>query len=197
MRSGAAASTAGAPRAAGTQPLEDLEIRAAPGGVYGRYGYDFRDYAHASLRRRVRHCVREEGLRTRLRACRSGSCTTRRPCTASCAALSVSVTSMFRDPGVLPGLPRARCCPSCAPIPLVRIWHAGCATGEEVYSLAILLQEEGLYDRSRIYATDMNEAAAAPGATTGAVPLRAMRREHGQLPRRRGGPRRLRALLHA
>src|SRR5690606_33789884 len=71
-------------------------------------------------------------------------------------SLSVNVTSMFRDPGFYRAF-RETVVPLLRTYPFVRIWHAGCATGEEVYSMAILLHEEELYDRARIYATDINE----------------------------------------
>jgi chemotaxis protein methyltransferase CheR len=71
-------------------------------------------------------------------------------------AVSVNVTSMFRDPEFFLGF-RQRVVPLLRTYPFIRIWHAGCSTGEEVYSIAILLEEEGLYQRARIYATDMNE----------------------------------------
>ena len=72
-------------------------------------------------------------------------------------AISVNVTSMYRDPHFFLAF-RTMVVPLLRTYPFIRIWHAGCSTGEEVYSMAILLQEEGLYDRCRIYATDMNEA---------------------------------------
>src|SRR5690606_27085585 len=71
--------------------------------------------------------------------------------------LSVNVTAMFRDPSFYLTF-RTRVVPLLRTYPFIRIWHAGCSTGEEVYSMAILLHEEGLYERCRIYATDMNEA---------------------------------------
>jgi chemotaxis protein methyltransferase CheR len=71
--------------------------------------------------------------------------------------LSINVTAMFRDPTFYLSF-RQKVVPLLRTYPFVRIWHAGCSTGEEVYSMAILLQEEGLYDRCRIYATDINEA---------------------------------------
>lgn len=72
-------------------------------------------------------------------------------------ALSVNVTSLFRDPFFFLTF-RKKVVPLLKTYPFIRIWHAGCSTGEEVYSMAILLEEEGLYERCRIYATDMNEA---------------------------------------
>jgi chemotaxis protein methyltransferase CheR len=73
-------------------------------------------------------------------------------------ALSVTVTALFRDPEFFLAF-REKVVPLLRTYPFLRIWHAGCSTGEEVYSMAILLQEEGLYDKCRVYATDMDEAA--------------------------------------
>jgi chemotaxis protein methyltransferase CheR len=87
-------------------------------------------------------------------------------------ALTVNVTSMFRDPRFFLAF-RDRVVPLLRTYPFLRFWHAGCSTGEEVYSLAILLQEEGLYDRCRIYATDMNEAVLRR-AREGIFPLKAV-----------------------
>ena len=101
-------------------------------------------------------------------------------------ALSVNVTSLFRDPPFYKAL-RERVVPLLRTYPKVRIWHAGCATGEEVYSFAILLEEEGLYDRCHIYATDMNESVLK-SAAAGEFPLRAVR-EGAANYARGGGPR--------
>src|SRR5262245_29416041 len=125
-----------------------------------------------SLRRRVRHCLESEGLPT-VSALQDRVLHDRAALLRLVEAVSVSVTSMFRDPAFYRSL-REVALPLLRTYPLVRVWHAGCATGEEVYSLAILLQEEGLYGRSRIYATDMSEAALRQ-AETGGIPLRAMR----------------------
>jgi chemotaxis protein methyltransferase CheR len=72
--------------------------------------------------------------------------------------LSITVTEMFRDPGFYRSF-RENVIPILKTYPFLKIWHAGCATGEEAYSVAILLQEEGLYDRTTIYATDFNQQA--------------------------------------
>src|SRR5262249_18207617 len=118
-----------------------------------RHGYDFRGYALPFLARRVRRRVHEEGARTisglQEKVLRDGAAMDR-----LILGLSVSTTSMFRDPAFYRGL-RERVLPVLRTYPVIRIWHAGCSSGEEVYSLAILLQEEGLYGRSRIYATDV------------------------------------------
>lgn len=134
----------------------DLEIRLLLLGVYERYGYDFRGYAAESIKRRVGGRLPEEGLGTisalQERVLRDPACMQR-----LLSALSAPVTQMFRDPGFFAAF-RRHVVPRLRTYPFVRIWVAGCASGEEAYSLAVLLLEEGMYDRCRIYATDMNEA---------------------------------------
>jgi len=135
--------------------LETLEVELLLEAIFRQYGYDFRQYATASLKRRIWGAVRDEelttisGLQERL---------LHEPASMERFLLSVSVnvTSMFRDPEFFSCF-RRRVAPLLRTYPFVRIWHAGCSTGEEVYSMAILLVEEGLYDRCRIYATDINE----------------------------------------
>ncbi|MDE2320377.1 MAG: protein-glutamate O-methyltransferase CheR [candidate division NC10 bacterium] len=134
--------------------LEEIELSLLLEGVYQRYGYDFREYAEASLKRRVRQCIREEQVTTisglQEKILREPACMERFLMT-----MSVDVTAMFRDPAFYLAL-RKKVVPLLRAEPFIRIWHAGCAGGEEVYSMAILLQEEGLYEKSRLYATDMN-----------------------------------------
>lgn len=141
--------------------------------VHRRYGYDFRGYARASLRRRVRSVMEAEGVPTmsalQERILRQPECLDR-----FLHAMSVNVTAMYRDPGFFRVF-RERAVPLLRTYPFIRIWHAGCSTGEEVYSLAILLQEEGIYDRCRIYATDMNESVLKQ-AKQGIFPLTVMER---------------------
>jgi chemotaxis protein methyltransferase CheR len=153
-------------------PLQDLEIRLLLQGVYERYGYDFRDYALASRRRRIRQCLRDENLPT-VSALQARVLHDPVAMERLVSAFSVSVTSLFRYPRFYRAF-RERAVPMLRTYPVVRIWHAGCATGEEVYSMAVLLQEEGLYERSRIYATDIS-AAALRQAGTGAVPVGTLR----------------------
>lgn len=86
--------------------------------------------------------------------------------------LSINVTSMFRDPGFFASF-RARVVPALRTYPFLRVWNAGCSTGEETYSVAILLREVGLYDRTRIYATDINESVLV-SAAEGIYPLAKM-----------------------
>jgi chemotaxis protein methyltransferase CheR len=166
---------------------EALEIRLLLEGVFQRYGYDFRDYAVASLRRRLWSVVICEGLSTisqlQARVLHDPEAMER-----LLLALSVHVTSMFRDPDFFLAL-RKRVVPLLRTYPFIRVWHAGCSTGEEVYSMAILLQEEGLYDRCRIYATDMNEAVLKQ-AREGIFPLK-QSDEYARNYRRAGGERQL------
>src|SRR5207248_621529 len=100
--------------------------------------------------------------------------------------LSINVTAMFRDPSFYVAL-REKIVPTLKTYPFSRVWVAGCSTGEEVYSLAILLEEEGIYDRARIYATDLNEAVVAR-ARDGVFPLAKMQ-DYTQNYLRAGGTR--------
>jgi chemotaxis protein methyltransferase CheR len=156
--------------------LQALEIELLLEGVFRRYGYDFREYAGASLRRRIGHALRAEGLTTvsglQERVLHDPACGERVLC-----ALTVTTTAMFRDPGFYLAF-RNEAVPLLRTYPYLRIWHAGCSTGEEVYSMAIMLQEEGLYDRCLIYATDLNEQALAQ-AREGRFPLEATEKEAG------------------
>jgi chemotaxis protein methyltransferase CheR len=156
-------------RAPGLESLEDLEIRLLLEGVWSCYGYDFRDYALSSLRRRIRLFMEEEALST-ISSVQDRVLHDTFAMRRFLRALSVNVTAMFRDPSFYRAL-REVVVPVLRTYPAVRIWHAGCATGEEVYSVAILLQEEGLYDRCRLYATDINEAVVRrPSAASSRSP---------------------------
>lgn len=135
--------------------LEDIEIELLLEGVFRYYGFDFRNYAPASLKRRIWKIIRSENLTAisglQEKVLHDPACLDR-----FLIGLSVNVTSMFRDPSFFLAF-RSKVVPLLRTYPYIRIWCAGCSTGEEVYSLAILLQEESLYQRCRIYATDMNE----------------------------------------
>lgn len=135
--------------------LEDIEIQLLLEGVYRYYGFDFRNYAMASLKRRIWNTIRAEKLTSvsglQDKVLHDPACMQR-----FLLGLSVNVTAMFRDPSFYLTF-RNKAVPLLRTYPFIRIWHAGCSTGEEVYSMAILLFEEGLYHRCRIYATDMNE----------------------------------------
>lgn len=151
--------------------LEDLQIRLLLEGVFCHYGYDFRNYAMSSIKRRVAKAVADEGLHSisalQDRVLHDPACMERLLYT-----FSINVTSMFRDPKFYRAF-RAEVVPYLRTYPFIRIWLAGCSTGEEVYSVALVLQEEGLYDRCRIYATDMNERVLQK-ASEGIFPLACM-----------------------
>jgi chemotaxis protein methyltransferase CheR len=149
--------------------IENIEIDLFLDALRHRYGYDFRHYARASVRRRLRYLLSkskyahlselipillydELGARELI------------------YDLSVTVTEMFRDPGFY-SLVRRDVVPYLRTYPFFKVWVIGCATGEEVYSLAILLKEEGLLERATIYATDLNEIAIKK-AREGIYPIR-------------------------
>lgn len=159
------------PPRARDEELESIELQLLTEAVFRRYGLDFRNYAVASLRRRVQLAMSEEGVLT-ISALTDRLLHDPPAMERLLLRLSINVTSMFRDPGFFLAL-RHKVVPHLRSYPFVRIWHAGCSTGEEVYSMAILLQEEGIYDRCRIYATDFNEVALQR-ARDGIVALDAM-----------------------
>ncbi|BAY63285.1 hypothetical protein NIES22_33710 [Calothrix brevissima NIES-22] len=151
--------------------LEDIEIQLLLEGIYRYYGLDFRNYALASLKRRIWNTIRAENLTT-ISALQEKVLHDRECMERFLLNLSVHVTSMFRDADFYIAF-RNKVIPLLKTYPFIRIWHAGCSTGEEVYSMAILLQEEGLYHRSRLYATDMNETVLRK-AKDGIFPLELM-----------------------
>jgi chemotaxis protein methyltransferase CheR len=152
--------------------LERVEMQLLLEGIYQHYGYDFRGYALASLKRRLWRRTHAEGLKTlsalQDRVLHDGACMDR-----LLADLSINVTSMFRDPTFYAAF-RTQVIPLLHTYPFVRIWNAGCSTGEETYSLAILLMEAGLYEKTRIYATDINDRVI-DRARRGRFPLERMR----------------------
>ncbi|MNB89453.1 Chemotaxis protein methyltransferase Cher2 [compost metagenome] len=139
----------------GSDELEQIEIELLLDGVHRLYGYDFRNYALPSLKRRIWHHVHAENVHS-ISALQEKVLHDRACFERFVYSLSIPVTEMFRDPGLFLTF-RQKVVPLLRTYPYIRIWHAGCSTGEEVYSMAILLHEEGLYDKARIYATDMNE----------------------------------------
>ena len=159
--------------AADEDARELIEIDLLLEAIQRRYGYDFRGYAVASLRRRLWHRVYGEGLRTlsglQERILHDPACMDR-----LLRDLSISVTEMFRDPSFYRAL-RTRVFPLLRTHPFIRIWNAGCSTGEESYSLAIALHEDGLLERTRIYATDIDDSALRR-AGAGRFPLERMQR---------------------
>lgn len=156
------------------EPIAELELETIELGLFvsalqQRYGYDFSQYAPASLMRRVRQLVRTHGTDT-ISALTSRMLHEAELLRPVLDGLSVPVSDMFRDPPVFQAL-RERVLPMLASYPRINIWQAGCAHGQEVYSLAILLEEAGLYERSQIYATDFN-ATALQRAQEGIYPAK-------------------------
>jgi chemotaxis protein methyltransferase CheR len=138
---------------------ERIEVDLLLEAVYRRYSYDFRGYARASLRRRLWRRAHDEGVGT-LSGLQDRVLHDPAVMDRLLRDLSINVTEMFRDPGFFRVL-REKVVPIMRTYPYVRIWNAGCSTGEETYSIAILLAEAGLLDRVRIYATDMNDDVLA------------------------------------
>lgn len=151
--------------------FNEREMRELMAEILHRSGHDFLDYAAGSRRRRLAALLTSEGLpdlpALRQRVGVDPACLDR-----VLAAMSIPATAMFRDPPVYRAL-RALAVTHLATFPIIRVWLAGCATGEEAWSLAILLQEAGLLHRSRLYATDMNRQAL-DHAQAGIFPLGTM-----------------------
>jgi chemotaxis protein methyltransferase CheR len=165
--------------------LEKLEIELLLEGVHRHYGFDFRGYAFSSLKRRLWKRMEEEGV-ARISAFQDRVLHDPSVMEKLLLDLSINVTAMFRDPGFYLAF-RETVVPLLRTYPFIRIWHAGCSTGEEVYSMAVLLHEEGLYERARIYATDINEVVLQR-ARTGIFPLEKMQ-DYTQNYLRAGGTR--------
>jgi chemotaxis protein methyltransferase CheR len=136
---------------------EDQEIRLFLDAVHARYGYDLRGYTPSSIRRRVLAALAKSGL-PHLPELRRKVVAEPAFFAAVLEDLTVRVSGMFRDPRFYRTF-RARVVPLLRTYPLLNVWHCGCASGEEVYSSAILLAEEGLYERTQIYATDLSPTA--------------------------------------
>lgn len=152
-----------------TEQIEmDLLLRA----IQLKYGYNFSDYAPASLKRRVRHAMGEEGVQT-LSGLQEVLLHDENAMGRFLSSLSVNITAMFRD-AVFYTTFRTQIVPLLRTYPSVRIWHAGCATGEEVFSMAILLHEAGLYSRCTLYGTDISERLLSD-ARRGWVPIKQMK----------------------
>jgi chemotaxis protein methyltransferase CheR len=152
--------------------LEEIELELLLQGLYRVYGFDFRDYSRPSIRRRLLELMHAEKLETisafQDRLLHDSACVGR-----LLLGLSVHATAMFRDPTFYQTF-RGKVVPLLKTYPTVQIWVAGCSTGEEVYSLAILLREEGIYEKCRIYATDISQAVLRK-AKDGIFPLARMR----------------------
>ena len=159
--------------AAGKVSVEDIEVELLLDGVRRARGFDFRDYARTSLRRRIANQLEAEGVPT-VTALLERVLHDPDAMNRFIEGVSVNVSAMFRDPGFFRAL-RTHVVPLLRTYPFVRVWQAGCSMGEEVYSLAILLEEEGLLDRCRLYATDISDAILDK-ARAGIFPLDLMQK---------------------
>lgn len=153
--------------------VEAVEVQLLVEGIRLSYGYDFREYSPSPLRRSIQMGMIREGVHTvsayQDRVLHDPACMQR-----LLGLVGVNVTSMFREPELIKCL-RQDVIPVFKTYPSVRIWVAGCATGEEAYSLAIALKEEDLLKRASIYATDLNDDMLAVGRQ-GEYPLDRVRR---------------------
>jgi len=139
------------------EDISELEISLLLDAIYQKYGYDFRQYSKAHINRRIRNRMALSGLED-VSQIQSKVLKDETFAHELLQDLSITVTEMFRDQDFYKSL-RENVIPILKTYPFIKIWHAGCATGEEAYSMAIILQEEGLYDRTTIYATDFNQHA--------------------------------------
>lgn len=139
------------------QDIERIEVDLLLDALYQRYGYDFRHYARASIERRIRHFLAKNGSQ-RISELIPGVLHDEAFAREAVYDFSITVTEMFRDPDVYCTL-KTEVLPYLETYPFFKVWVAGCASGEEVYSLAILLSEEGLYERATLFGTDFNDVA--------------------------------------
>ncbi|SES45243.1 CheR family methyltransferase [Rhizobium sp. NFR03] len=150
------------------EKVEDIEIRLLLEALYARYHYDFRGYAMASVKRRLRQALEQlriptiSGLQERLLHDRD-------MLPQLLGYLTVQVSEMFRDPDYFRAI-REQVIPHLRTYPSLKVWVAGCSHGEELYSLVILFREEGLEDRTLFYATDISQEALQI-AEAGVYPL--------------------------
>jgi chemotaxis protein methyltransferase CheR len=150
-------------------PTENIELELLLQAIFLQYGYDFRNYSRAHIKRRVLHRMVQAGVKSmselQHKILHDPLCFD-----ALIRDFSINVTEMFRNPAFYQSL-RKEVIPILKTYPFLKIWHAGCSTGEEVYSFAILLKEEGLFERTQIYATDFNPHVIQK-AKTGIYPIK-------------------------
>ena len=137
--------------------LEDIEIRLLLEALFLKYHYDFRNYAMASIKRRLRQARQQLGFDT-FSAMQESLLHDATLLPRLLRFLTVQVSEMFRDPSYFKAI-RERVVPHLRTYPSLKVWIAGCSGGEELYSLVILFREEGLEDRTIFYATDINQEA--------------------------------------
>lgn len=151
-----------------TDKVEDIEIRLLLEALFLKYHYDFRNYAMASVKRRLRQAKQHLGLPT-ISAMQDRILHDPSMVPRVLAYLTIQVSEMFRDPSYFKAI-REHVVPHLRTYPSLKVWIAGCSEGEEVYSLAILFREEGLEDRTIFYATDISHQALE-AAEAGIYPL--------------------------
>lgn len=139
--------------------IEDIEVRLFLEAIYSRYHYDFRGYSRASLKRRLRVACESMGYPS-LSALQGELLHDETIFPQLMGYLTVQVSDMFRDPAYFRGI-REQVIPHLKTYPSLKVWVAGCSSGEELYSFAILFREEGLEDKTMFYATDINGTALA------------------------------------
>jgi len=136
------------------ETTSNIELDLLLEAVFRKYGYDFREYSRAHVKRRLYNRIKQHELQS-FSQLQHLLLYDEQTFQEVLRDLSINVTEMFRDPTFYAKM-RTEVVPLLKTYPYLKIWHAGCSTGEEVYSFAILLHEEGLYERSQIYATDFN-----------------------------------------
>jgi chemotaxis protein methyltransferase CheR len=137
--------------------IEESEITKLLEAMFRQYGYDFRQYSEAHVKRRIMNRMAFAGIKSADEMLDQLQ-HDQKFASQLLQDLSITVTEMFRDPGFYKSV-REKVIPILKTYSFIKIWHAGCSTGEEAYSMAIILKEEGLYERARIYATDFNQHA--------------------------------------
>jgi chemotaxis protein methyltransferase CheR len=135
----------------------DTDVSVLLDAIHDKYGYDFRQYSKAHIKRRVLNRMALSDFKD-IKSMQRAALEDEIFAFQFLQDLSITVTEMFRDPGFYRSL-RENIIPWLKTYPFVKIWHAGCSTGEEAYSMAIVLMEEGLYEKTTIYATDFNQYA--------------------------------------
>ncbi len=177
----------------GRTKVEDIELCLILEAIYLRYGHDFRQYSRVTMMRRVQHALEKSD-------CANLTEMIHRLLVDEpffqwlLGCFSITVTQWFRDPLFYRAL-RKSVIPYLRTFPFFKIWHAGCATGEEVYSLAVILKVEGLYERATIFATDFNDDALLK-AKNGIYPVKDIK-EAAPKYRQAGGTDSLTEMIHA
>jgi len=151
---------------------QDIEVRLVVDAIYEKYGYDFRNYSQAHIKRRILNRFNHSGLEN-ISGMIHEVLYNPKFVDLLLMDLSITVTEMFRDPSFYKAI-REEVIPVLQTFPFIKIWHAGCSSGEEVYSMAIILKEEGLYNKTQIYATDFNPVIIKQ-AKEGLYPLTRMK----------------------